>query len=190
MGVFGCDDLRLKALGMIHPRQSDLSFRNDPPQTERPDLLCDSGQVASLLWAPVDPAVPSDGGVDQVMEMSGHSLLRGAPRPAFSGTHRELVFSMPLLVPGRLRPCSQADAVRQEASNCCLGAPQGQAVGPSIWRASLCALLSPWGPQWNALRHGWLKAGPPVFPEPVWVGAWLAVCLLQLFFFKVTFWEV
>lgn len=97
---------------------------------------------------------------------------------------------MSLLVLGRLRPCSQAEAARQEVSIWCLGAPRGQAAGPSIWRASLCALLNPWGPQWNMLRPGCLKAGPAVFPEPVWVGAWLAVCLLQLFFFKVTFWEV
>ena len=50
---------------------------------------------------------------------------------------------MLLPVLGRLRPCSQADAVRQEASHWCLGAPRGQAAGPSIWRASLCAFLSP-----------------------------------------------
>ena len=50
---------------------------------------------------------------------------------------------MPIPVLGRLRPCSQADAVRQEASHWCLGAPRGQAAGPSIWRASLCAFLSP-----------------------------------------------
>lgn len=91
---------------------------------------------------------------------------------------------MSLLVLGRLRPCSQAEAVRWEASNWCLGAPRGQAAGPSI-----CALLNPWGPQWST--QAWLAQGRTQLCSQTLCGlgpGWLFV--FSNFSFLVTFSEV